>query len=110
MPAWLDDRLILPLLVRRELGFEKDEVLIIKHQSFPCGQHVFRLSVRRGRRFDLRRRGRMGHRLARAAAHADHIIKEQRYPDSLGLLYTAANHASGFAANSGEGKVMGLAA
>ena len=37
------------------------------------------------------------------------IIKEMRWPDSLGLLYSAFTYFLGFEVNSGEYKVMGLA-
>ncbi len=37
------------------------------------------------------------------------LLMEQRWPDSLGLLYSAFTHYTGFRVNSGEYKVMGLA-
>ena len=37
------------------------------------------------------------------------LIKELRFPDSLGLLYSAFTYYTGFRVNSGEYKVMGLA-
>jgi len=37
------------------------------------------------------------------------ILKEIRYPHSLGLLYSAFTHFCGFKVNSGEYKLMGLA-
>jgi len=37
------------------------------------------------------------------------VLKEMRYPDSLGLLYSAITAYLGFNANRGEGKTMGLA-
>lgn len=37
------------------------------------------------------------------------ITKELRWPDSLGLLYSAFTYYTGFKVNSGEYKVMGLA-
>lgn len=37
------------------------------------------------------------------------LLKELRYPDSLGLLYSAFTYYTGFKINSGEYKVMGLA-
>jgi carbamoyltransferase len=37
------------------------------------------------------------------------ILKEQRFPHSLGLLYSAFTYFTGFKVNSGEYKVMGLA-
>ena len=38
-----------------------------------------------------------------------HIDREIRWPDSLGLLYSAFTYYTGFKVNSGEYKVMGLA-
>ena len=37
------------------------------------------------------------------------LLQELRYPDSLGLLYSAFTYYTGFKVNSGEYKVMGLA-
>jgi carbamoyltransferase len=37
------------------------------------------------------------------------LMKELRFPDSLGLLYSAFTYYTGFRVNSGEYKVMGLA-
>jgi len=37
------------------------------------------------------------------------LIRELRWPDSLGLLYSAFTYDTGFKINSGEYKVMGLA-
>ena len=41
--------------------------------------------------------------------HEITLLKELRYPDSLGLLYSAFTYYTGFKVNSGEYKVMGLA-
>jgi len=41
--------------------------------------------------------------------NAIEIFKELRFPDSLGLLYSAFTYYTGFKVNSGEYKVMGLA-
>jgi carbamoyltransferase len=38
-----------------------------------------------------------------------HLLQEMRYPDSLGLLYSACTYHAGFRVNSGEYKLMGLA-
>ena len=37
------------------------------------------------------------------------MLKELRYPDSLGLLYSAFSYYTGFKINDGEYKIMGLA-
>jgi carbamoyltransferase len=41
--------------------------------------------------------------------HELDLIRELRWPDSLGLLYSAFTYYTGFKVNSGEYKVMGLA-
>ncbi len=43
--------------------------------------------------------------------HGRHIklTQEMRFPDSIGLLYSAFTYAAGFKVNSGEYKLMGLA-
>src|SRR5204862_4938551 len=38
-----------------------------------------------------------------------HLTHEQRFPHSLGLLYSAFTYYCGFTVNSGEYKLMGLA-
>jgi carbamoyltransferase len=37
------------------------------------------------------------------------LVQEQRFPHSLGMLYSAFTHYAGFKVNSGEYKLMGLA-
>ncbi|QXC60295.1 hypothetical protein KSP35_18445 [Aquihabitans sp. G128] len=37
------------------------------------------------------------------------LLRELRFPSSIGLLYSAFTHAAGFSVNSGEYKLMGLA-
>ena len=46
-----------------------------------------------------------------AVGHGNEIemLKELRFPHSLGLLYSAFTYYTGFRVNSGEYKVMGLA-
>ena len=41
--------------------------------------------------------------------HEIEMLREQRFPHSLGLLYSAFTYFTGFRVNSGEYKVMGLA-
>lgn len=47
--------------------------------------------------------------LALGRASAIEMVKEIRYPHSLGLLYSAFTYFCGFKVNSGEYKLMGLA-
>lgn len=109
MPAWLGERLVLPLVLRDRLGWRKP-VRFVPHHLAHAGS-AFLVSpfdeaailtvdgvgewtttawgVGRGHRIEMR--------------------QEIRYPDSLGLLYTAVTTYLGFEANRGEGKVMALA-
>ena len=41
--------------------------------------------------------------------NAIELLRELRFPHSLGLLYSAFTYFTGFRVNSGEYKVMGLA-
>ena len=47
--------------------------------------------------------------VGRGRANDVEILKEMRFPHSLGLLYSAFTHFTGFKVNSGEYKMMGLA-
>ncbi|MGB5982351.1 MAG: carbamoyltransferase N-terminal domain-containing protein [Nonlabens sp.] len=47
--------------------------------------------------------------IARAKGNRIEILKQQHYPHSLGLLYSAFTYYTGFKVNSGEYKLMGLA-
>ncbi len=47
--------------------------------------------------------------IALGKGHELKVIKELRFPHSLGLLYSAFTYYTGFKVNSGEYKVMGLA-
>jgi len=47
--------------------------------------------------------------IAVGEGHDLRILKEMRFPDSLGLLYSAMTYFCGFRVNSGEYKLMGLA-
>jgi len=47
--------------------------------------------------------------LGRGRAGRIELLQEQKFPHSLGLLYSAFTHHAGFRVNSGEYKLMGLA-
>lgn len=47
--------------------------------------------------------------IGRGSGNEITLLKELRFPDSLGLLYSAFTYYTGFKVNSGEYKIMGLA-
>ena len=110
MPHWLEDRLIMPLVFKRELGFEKQTLFIKHHLSHAASAFLvsgFEDAV------VLTADG-VGEwttvSYGTAKGNKINILKETRFPHSLGLLYTAVTTYLGFEALEGEGKVMGLAA
>jgi carbamoyltransferase len=109
MPLWLQDRLIMPLVIQRELGYQ-GKVTFVKHHlahaasSFlvsPFEEAAILTADSVGEWATMTRGTGRGSAIT--------ITDEIQYPDSLGLLYTAVTTYLGFEANEGEGKVMGLA-
>lgn len=110
MPNWLQDRLILPIMLKKELTYEGETIFIKHHLSHAASTFLVSpfeeaaiitidgvgeeatttLGIGKGNQIDIK--------------------KEILYPDSLGLLYTAVTAFLGFKANEHEGKTMGLAA
>ncbi len=109
IPFWLQDRLIMPLVFKKELGFQGKILFIKHHLSHACS--AFLVSP-----FDeaaiLTADG-VGEwaTMTYGLGYGQNIkiTKEIHFPDSLGLLYTAVTTFLGFEALEGEGKVMGLA-
>ena len=109
MPAWLGDRLALPLALERETGFS-GKTLFIKHHLAHAGaaflvspfEEAAILTGDAVGEWATMTRG-------RGRGAGIRLTKEIRFPDSLGLLYTAVTTFLGFAAHEGEGTVMGLA-
>ncbi|MCA9089677.1 MAG: hypothetical protein KDA90_13715, partial [Planctomycetaceae bacterium] len=110
LPVWLKEKLHLPRIMREHLpGYTKRFVFTEHHEShaasafFPSpfedaailtldgvGEwSTSCIGVGRGNRIEL--------------------LKEIRFPHSLGLLYSAFTYYTGFKVNSGEYKLMGLA-
>jgi carbamoyltransferase len=109
MPVWLTDKLWTRESIARQTGFE-GKVLFTEHHESHAASAFYpspfesaailtmdgvgewatsSLGVGRGKDIDL--------------------IKELRFPHSIGLLYSAFTYFTGFKVNSGEYKLMGLA-
>lgn len=111
MPLWLQTKLFLPRVMRKELGgsYAKRFVFTEHHEShaasafFPSPFEEAAVLTIDGvgewatASFGLGR----GNRIA--------LSHQLRFPHSLGLLYSAMTYYAGFKVNSGEYKVMGLA-
>lgn len=109
MPLWLEDRLAIPLVLRERLGYE-GKVLFLRHHlshaasaflPSPFEEAAVLTADAVGERASVGRGVGRGGKVA--------LTREIRFPDSLGLLYTAVTCHLGFEAHEGEGKVMALA-
>lgn len=127
MPLWMKQKLWIPDLIRRELGYEGPIFYPEHHESHaasaffpsPFDEAAFLTidgvgewaTTSWGTASRAGARGRGGHRpVGDPAMPAElEILAEQHFPHSLGLLYSAFTYFCGFKVNSGEYKLMGLA-
>lgn len=109
VPPWLQDRLIVPLTVKRELGFDGQVHFCSHHLSHAASSF---LASPFEEAAVLTADG-IGEWATTTFGHGRgtelELLGELRYPDSLGLLYSAVTAWLGFKALQGEGKVMALA-
>lgn len=109
LPMWLKHKLWIPDTIKTELGF-KGEVLFTEHHQSHAGsafypspyQHAAILTIDGVGEWTTNSLG-VGH------GNKFSIIREIKFPHSMGLLYSAFTYFTGFKVNSGEYKVMGLA-
>jgi carbamoyltransferase len=117
LPIWLKEKLFQKIHApgrapgaarRRRLGRQTP---VHRAPPEPRRERLLPLAVRRGRDPHHGRRRRMVDDDARARPRqrASRSSKEQHFPHSLGLLYSAFTYYTGFKVNSGEYKIMGLA-
>ncbi len=109
MPLWLKQKLWIPDLLKRELGFE-GTLLFPEHHESHAASAFFPSPFERAAFLTTDGVGEWattsfgtgdGNRLR--------IRAELHFPHSLGLLYSAFTYFCGFRVNSGEYKLMGLA-
>ena len=115
MPLWLREKLFQKRLLTDELraldpGFEPDRLHFSEHHLSHAASAFYPSPYERALILTLDGVGEW----ATSAASIGHgnrveMLKELRFPHSLGLLYSAFTYFIGFKVNSGEYKVMGLA-
>jgi carbamoyltransferase len=109
MPLWLGKKLHVPTVVRRELGYEGD-VLFTEHHEAHAASAFYPSPFDSAAILTV---DGVGEWATGSCGSGDGnkltILKELRFPDSVGLLYSAFTYFAGFRVNSGEYKLMGLA-
>ncbi len=108
-PQWLQDRLILPAVLKREIAY-KGKVLFIPHHHAHAASTFF---VSPFKEAAILINDGVGEFAASSYGFGKdnniELVNQINYPDSLGLLYTCITTFLGFKANSGEGTTMALA-
>ena len=110
MPDWLADRLAIPLVLDKELGYT-GSVLFVKHHHSHAASAFLVSPFEEAAILTADGVGEFACLTAcMGRGNRIEVLREQHYPNSVGLLYSALTTFLGFRANGGEGKLMGLAA
>jgi carbamoyltransferase len=109
MPTWIQYKLQVPLLIRRYLQYEGTVLQDLHHRShaasafYPSPFKQAAILTIDG----------VGEWATASIGYGDsksiRLLKEMRFPHSIGLLYSAFTQFIGFKVNDGEYKMMGLA-
>ena len=110
MPLWLSEKLWMADDIREQLvGFEGD-VLFGEHHESHAASAFYPSPFEQAAVVTIDGVGEWATSSIGVGKGNDlEIVSEQRFPHSLGLLYSAFTYFAGFKVNSGEYKVMGLA-
>ncbi len=109
MPQWLKKKLKMRQLLAAELGYD-GEILFTEHHEAHAASAFFPSPFERAAILTVDGVGeRATASIGRGEGGRIEIEKELWFPHSLGLLYSAFTYFTGFAVNSGEYKLMGLA-
>jgi carbamoyltransferase len=109
-PVWIKEKIFLDREIREGLGGYKGEVLYAEHHESHAASAFFPSPFNEAAIITMDGVGEWA-TATTGVGHGNEIelINEIRWPDSLGLLYSAFTYFAGFKVNSGEYKVMGLA-
>jgi len=109
IPIWLKHKLWIPHLIRKHLEY-KGEVLFIEHHMSHAASSFLVSPFKEAAVLSIDGVGEWATATYGVGRDQDiEILKEIRFPHSLGLLYSAFTYYLGFKVNSAEYKVMGLA-
>lgn len=114
MPVWMKQKLWIPLQIERafkKLSLEPPgEILFFQHHQSHAASAFFPSPFQRAAILTMDGVGEWAtSTIGRGRDNHIELLKEIRFPHSLGLLYSAFTHLCGFKVNSGEYKLMGLA-
>ena len=109
MPLWLKHKLWIPETIKNELNYN-GEILFTEHHQSHAGSAFYPSPFQEAAILTIDGVGEWTtNSLGIGKGNKFSIIKDIKFPHSLGLLYSAFTYFTGFKVNSGEYKVMGLA-
>jgi carbamoyltransferase len=109
MPTWLKEKLNLPSLIRKELDY-KGKLLFGDHHESHAASAFYPSPFREAAVMTVDGVGEWATASYGVGRGRElEILKQMKFPHSLGLLYSAFTAFTGFKVNSGEYKLMGLA-
>ncbi|MBN8550476.1 MAG: carbamoyltransferase [Deltaproteobacteria bacterium] len=109
MPLWLKEKLWIPETIKNELDYT-GEILFTEHHQSHAGSAFYPSPFQDAAILTIDGVGEWTtNSLGIGKGNKFSLIKDIKFPHSLGLLYSAFTYYTGFKVNSGEYKVMGLA-
>ena len=109
MPLWLGQKLLIPKVIKNEIGYEGD-VLFTEHHEAHASSAFYPSPFKEAAILTVDGVGEWATASYGFGESQDiTLLKELHFPDSIGLLYSAFTYFTGFRVNSGEYKLMGLA-
>lgn len=110
MPTWLGDKLWMSDDIAEEIGGYEGPILFGEHHESHAASAFYPSPFEQAAVVTMDGVGEWATSSIGVGRGSDlEIIRELRFPHSLGLLYSAFTYFAGFKVNSGEYKVMGLA-
>jgi carbamoyltransferase len=109
-PLWMRERLYSQREIRSGLGGYTGKLLYTEHHEAHAASAYFPSPFDEAAILTIDGVGEWATATIGVGRGADlELLEEMRFPDSLGLLYSAFTYHAGFKVNSGEYKLMGLA-
>jgi carbamoyltransferase len=109
LPLWLTEKLWMGDAIAKALGY-KGEILFGEHHESHAASAFYPSPFEDAAIVTMDGVGEWAtSSVGIGQGHEMTLLREQRFPHSLGLLYSAFTYFAGFRVNSGEYKVMGLA-
>jgi carbamoyltransferase len=109
MQRWITDKLWIKSMMSRELGIPSSKILFCDHHMSHAASSFFTSPYKKSAILTVDGAGEWSTAtLGIGDGNQIKLIKEMRFPHSLGLLYSAFTAYCGFEINEGEYKLMGM--